>query len=99
MLTITPTAATVLTKARKEKGAPDSFGVRFFATEATGSGRARLAFKFVESAEPDDTFLDGLSIDACVAPEVETLIGDVIVDAEQRDGRMGLVVRRTPQQN
>jgi Fe-S cluster assembly iron-binding protein IscA len=97
MLTITPTAATVLTKARNEKGAPDDFGVRFFATEATGSDRTRLAFKFVESPQADDTILDEQSIDAYVAPEVETLIGDVIVDAEPEDGRMGLVVRRPPQ--
>jgi Fe-S cluster assembly iron-binding protein IscA len=98
MLDMTPAAATALTKARKEKGAPDGFGVRFFATEAVDSDRARLAFRFVESAQPDDIVLDDQGIDACVAPEVETLVGDVTIDAEQRDGRMELVVRRISQQ-
>ena len=99
MLTITPAAAKALTKARSEKGAPQGFGVRFFAAEEPGSERARLAFKFVESAKPEDSILNGLGIDACVAPEVETLIGDVTIDAEPRNGRSGLVVRRAPQQD
>lgn len=95
MLTITPTAATVLTKARTDKGAPDDFGVRFFATEAPESGRAGLAYKFVESPRSDDTILDETAIAAYVAPEVDELIGDVTIDAVPEDGRMELVVRRT----
>lgn len=99
MLTVTPTAATILTRARTEKGAPDTFGVRFYAAEADGSDRARLAFTFVESAKPDDTVLEGLSIDACVAPDVEQRIGDAIIDAEQGDAGLKLVVRRPQPQH
>ncbi len=99
MLTITPAATEALVKARSEKGAPEGFGVRFFASEEAGSDRARLAFKFVESAKPEDIVLVGLGIDACVAPEVETLIGDVTIDAESQNGRSGLIVRRAPQQD
>jgi Fe-S cluster assembly iron-binding protein IscA len=98
MLSMTPAAATALTRTRKEHGAPDDFGVRFFATPAPGPDEVGLAFTFVDSAEPDDVVLDGKGIDACAAPEIESLVGDVVIDATERDGRMDLVVRRTAQQ-
>ena len=94
MLTVTPTASTLLTRARSEKGAPDSYGVRFDTTETHDSDGARLAFTFVESARPNDTVLDGLRIAACVASDVEQRIGDVTVDAEQGEAGLKLVVRR-----
>ncbi len=97
MLTITPPAADILTKARTQKGAPDAYGVRFYATEEDGSGRARLAFAFVESPKEQDTVIDGAVIDAYVAPDVDRLIGDVTVDVKQEGGQMGLVVRRSTQ--
>lgn len=100
MLTITPTAATILSKARTEKGAPADYGVRFYATTSNESPeRARLAFKFVPTPGADDTVIDEQGIDAYVAPEVDQLIGDVVVDARDHDGRMNLVVRRTPRQD
>jgi Fe-S cluster assembly iron-binding protein IscA len=99
MLTITPTATTVLTEARTDKGAPDDFGVRFYATRTDDSDRARLAFKFVASPGEEDTVLDDAGIQAYVAPEVEQLIGDVTIDALQKDGSMGLVVKRAPKQD
>lgn len=99
MLTITPTATTVLTEARTDKGAPDDFGVRFYATRTDDSDRARLAFKFVGSPGEGDTVLDDAGIRAYVAPEVEQLIGDVVVDARRNDGGMGLVVKRSSKED
>jgi len=98
MLTITEAAVGVLVQTRTEKGEPDDSGVRFFTREETDSDRTRLAFKFVDSPRTDDTVLDEKSIDAYVAPEVDRLIGDVVVDARESDGRLGLVVRRERQQ-
>lgn len=95
MLTITQPAADILTKTRTQKGAPDAYGVRFYATEEDGSGRARLAFAFVDAPKANDTVIDGASIDAYVAPDVDRLIGDVTVDARQQGSEMGLVVRRS----
>ena len=99
MLTITPTATTVLTEARTDKGAPDDFGVRFYTTQTDDSDRARLAFKFVASPGEGDTVLDEAGIQAYVGPEVEQLIGDVTIDAHQKDGSMGLVVKRASKED
>jgi Fe-S cluster assembly iron-binding protein IscA len=100
MLTITPTAATILTKARKEKGAPADYGVRFYATTTEESSeRARLAFKFVPTPGADDTIIDETEIDAYVAPEVDELIGDVVIDARDHDGQMDLVAKRASKQD
>ncbi|MEX1336098.1 MAG: hypothetical protein AB1Z66_12435 [Candidatus Limnocylindrales bacterium] len=96
MLTITPTAADVLNRARTEKGAPDDSAVRFFATEAVDAEGARLAFKFVESPQAGDTVLTESPIEACVAADVDELIGDATIDTRTTDGDVGLVVRRTP---
>jgi Fe-S cluster assembly iron-binding protein IscA len=98
MLTITPTAADILTKTRSDKGAPEGYGVRFYTTTVEeDSGRARLAFAFVDAPKEDDTVLDDTGIEAYVAPEVDRLIGDVTVDARQQGEEMGLVVRRAAQ--
>ncbi len=94
MLTITPTAAGVLNEARTDKGAPDDFGVRFFATTPQESDSARLAFKFVDSPQDGDTVLADSPIEAYVAPDVERLIGDVTVDTRDNGGDLGLVVKR-----
>lgn len=97
MFTITPTAMDILSQTRIQKGAPESYGVRFYATTQEGSDAARLAFAFVDAPQQDDTVIDGASIDAWVAPEVERVIGDVTVDARQQGDQMGLVVRRSAQ--
>jgi Fe-S cluster assembly iron-binding protein IscA len=99
MLTITPTAETILTRARTEKGVPADYGVRFYATKMDDSDRSRLAFKFVPAPGADDTAIDETGLDAYVAPEVERLIGDVVIDGREKDGRMDLVVRRSPQED
>lgn len=97
MLTITPNAASILNKARTEKGAPEDHGVRFYTTEEQGSGRTRLAFAFVDSPREDDTVIDGGAIEAYVSPDVDRLIGDVTVDVKEEGDRMGLVVKRVSQ--
>lgn len=94
MLTMTPNAETILADRRAEKGAPDSYGVRFFTKQAEDSGQTRLAFNFVPSPRPDDTVIDEGDLKAFVAPEVEETIGDIVVDVEQKSGGPGLVVKR-----
>lgn len=96
MLTITPTAQTILTQARTEKGHPEAYAVRFYATTTDDSDRTRLAFTFVSEPGAEDQPIDEAGIDAYAAPEVEQLIGDVVIDGRERDGSMNLVVRRSP---
>lgn len=94
MLTITPTAASVLDRTRTEKGAPGDFGVRFFTTKPEETEGARLAFKFVASPQAGDVILDDSPIQAYVASDVDALIGDATVDTKENGGDLGLVVRR-----
>lgn len=98
MLTITPTAADVLDRARTAKGAPDGSAVRFYTTQAADNDRARLAFKFVESPQAGDMILEESPIEAYVASDVADLIGDATIDTKTTDGDVGLVVRRTEQE-
>jgi Fe-S cluster assembly iron-binding protein IscA len=93
MLTMTPDAETMLSRARSEKGAPNDFGVRFF-TKAMADSQTRVAFNFVASPEPDDTIIEEGRLKAYVAPDVDQKIGDVVVDVQQKDDGPGLVVRR-----
>ena len=99
MLTITPTAETILARARTEKDAPAEYAIRFYATRTDDSDRSRLAFKFVAQPNEDDAVISETDIAAYVAPEVEELIGDVVIDGREKGGRMNLVVRRSPQED
>jgi len=97
VFTITPPAMDVLSQTRIQKGAPEGYGVRFYTTSEQGSDAARLAFAFVDAPEADDTTIADTAMDAWVAPDVERLIGDVVVDVRQQGDQMGLVVRRSSQ--
>jgi Fe-S cluster assembly iron-binding protein IscA len=94
MVTITPPAATALSNLRTEKGAPDTYGVRFFATNGDASDTPRLAFNFVPSPEPEDTVIDDQGLKAFVAPEVEQVMSEIIVDVDNAGPEESLVVKR-----
>jgi len=97
MLTVTPNAQTTLTARRAEKGAPETYGVRFYTKQIEDGGMTRLAFSFVPAPKPDDTVIkdgkDG-NLKAFVAPEVGESIGDVVVDVRDESGTPSLVVKR-----
>jgi Fe-S cluster assembly iron-binding protein IscA len=94
MLTMTPSAETMLADTRAKKGAPSDFGVRFFAKTVDDSDRMRLAFRFVASPQPEDTVIEDGRLKAFVAPDVAEKVGDVVVDVEPKDDGPGLVVKR-----
>jgi Fe-S cluster assembly iron-binding protein IscA len=94
MLTLTPTAAMALKRARSQAGAPSNYGVRFFASAPLTSQTARLTLDFVESPEPADAVTEEDGLKAYVAPEVEQLVGDAVVDVETAGQQANLVLRR-----
>ena len=94
MLTVTPNAQTTLTARRAEKGAPETYGVRFYTKQTEDGGMSRLAFNFVPAPKPDDTVIKDGNLQAFVAPEVEESIGDVVVDVRDESGTPSLVVKR-----
>jgi Fe-S cluster assembly iron-binding protein IscA len=94
MLKLTPTAATALATARAASGAPDTYGIRFFVTSSPQSEKARLTLDFVESPGPSDAVTEEGGLKAYVAPEVDQLFGDAVVDIETEGSESSLVLRR-----
>lgn len=99
MFTITPPAATALANTRDEKGAPETYGVRFFATDTAAPEKASLAFNFVASPQPQDSVVQDGAITAYIAPEVEKMMGDVIVDVDPDGQDDQFVVKRASRQD
>jgi len=81
MLTITQEAAELLSESRQSVGAPDSYGVRFFA-----EGPAQLAIAFVPEAQPGDQVTEQEGVTAFVAPEVSEALDEATLDVSPEDG-------------
>jgi len=96
MLTLTPAAAAALSAARSQAGAPEGYGVRFSASDASPTEAARLNLDFVESPAPDDLVSEEGGLMAYVAPEVDGALGDAVVDVETDGQQSTLVVRPQP---
>lgn len=94
MLTLTPAAAAALSAARTQAGAPESYGVRFSA-EAQADA-AQLSLSFVEAPRPDDAVGEEGGLMTYVAPEVDGLVGDAVVDVEMVGQESNLVIRPQP---
>lgn len=93
MFKLTPAAEAVLSDVRVQSGKPDDYGVRFFAPE--GSTQAsKLAFDFVQAPSPGDMVDEGTNPTTIVAPEVEQMVGDAIVDVQTIGDQANLVLRR-----
>ena len=93
MLKLTPAAAMALTAARAEVGAPESYGVRFFAPRSSEGSPTRFGFDFVSKPEADDAVTEESGLQAFVAPEVAS-VGDATIDVEEAPDGARLVLRR-----
>ena len=93
MLTLTPAAAAALATARDQAGAPEGYGVRFSTADDAPSAAPRLALDFVESPGPDDAVSEEGGLMTYVAPDVDGLIGDAVVDVETDGQQSSLVIR------
>lgn len=95
MLTITQEAANLLVSERASSGAPDSYGIRFFAAmPEEGGGEPQLAIAFVPEAAPGDQVTEQEGVTAYVAQEVAAALEDVTIDAAAPDGSPELVLLR-----
>lgn len=92
MLKVTSTAATVLNEARADAGAPESCGVRFFASSQQGK-QPTLAIGFAEKASPGDQVIEHEGITTFVAPEVAEALNDKTLDARETEGQQELFIR------
>lgn len=94
MLKVTDGAAKVLTSARSDIGAPETHGVRFFTPGPDASGKqARLAFDFVAGPAANDKVSEVSGLKTFVAPEVDSSVGDAVIDVEQAGDQAQLVLK------
>jgi Fe-S cluster assembly iron-binding protein IscA len=89
---ITNNAAALLTDARASSGAPEDFGVRFYAVKTPAQGTG-LAFDFVAAPEPQDEVGEQQGLPVYVARELASVVADSTLDAQESDGRDQLVLR------
>lgn len=90
MFSLTPTAAAAMIDARGEVGAPDDWGIRFF---ALSDGSRGVTFDFVEGPEPDDLLGGSGKLRTYVDAALHRQIGDATVDFKDLDGNAELVIQ------
>lgn len=93
MFSLTARATTALASARDAHGAPDTYGIRFFAPVP---GLAGLTFDFVAAPRPGDVIGGPSHLRTFVDAEVDRRIGDATIDFETVDGKSGIVIRPYP---
>ena len=87
---LTPAAVTAMIDARSEVGAPDEWGIRFFARTDGASG---ITFDFVSAPEPDDVLGGSSKLRTYVEAGLHRAYGDATVDYDDGDGTAELVIR------
>jgi Fe-S cluster assembly iron-binding protein IscA len=87
---LTPAAAAAMTDARTQVGAPDEWGIRFF---ARGDGRPGITFDFVAAPEPDDSLGGSSKMRTYVDAAIHRQYGDATVDYDRAHGSAELVIR------
>jgi Fe-S cluster assembly iron-binding protein IscA len=90
VFSLTPAAASAMTEARGEVGAPDEWGIRFFGRTDVSGG---ITFDFVAGPEPDDSLGGSSSMRTYVDAAIHQRIGDATVDFQDLDGSAELVIR------
>jgi Fe-S cluster assembly iron-binding protein IscA len=87
---LTAAASTAMIEARSEVGAPDDWGIRFFARSGGSPG---ITFDFVAMPEPDDVLGGSSKLRTYVEAAVHVDLGDATVDYQDTDGSAELVIR------
>ena len=96
MLRITQPAATLLSQARAESGAPNGAGVRFFAHAANEAG-TEIGLDFVPQPAEGDQVSTQEGLPVYVAAEVAEPLNEAVVDAKPVNGAPQLVLDVTGQ--
>lgn len=87
VLQVTNNAASILAGARAQKGLPDHFGVRIFASvTATPDMKSTYQFGFVEEPEANDQLAEAEGTRVFVAPEVADSLENAVLDIEDTGG-------------
>lgn len=90
MFTLTPNATRAIVTARGEAGAPNDWGVRFYAAL---EGPPGITFHFVGKPEPNDILGGSEELRTFVEMAVHRDIGDATVDCVDANGEAEFVIR------
>jgi Fe-S cluster assembly iron-binding protein IscA len=90
VFSLTPAAATAMMEARSEVGAPDDWGIRFYARP---DGTPGISIDFVAGPEPHDSLGGSGALRTYVDTAVHQEFGDAAVDYLDADGGAELVIR------
>lgn len=93
MLTLSPTAATVLTNARTEQGIPEEATLRIAAAPAAENGQqGGISLGFVDQPMDGDEQGEAHGLSICVAPEIAPALADQRIDIHQDGDEAQLVL-------
>jgi Fe-S cluster assembly iron-binding protein IscA len=88
MVQLTEKATRHLVRVRSERGFDAGAGARFV------SRGAAVTLTFAKAPEPGDRVATRSEIPIYVAPQVAEKLETAVIDVDDRDGRVGLVLRR-----
>jgi Fe-S cluster assembly iron-binding protein IscA len=93
MLTLSPTAATLLSETRSQQaGIPDDATLRVAAAPAQDGEQAGLTLGFVDEPHEGDQTGEAHGLPICVAPDVADALDDVAIDVQQDGDSAQLVI-------
>lgn len=93
MLEITERASEFLAETRSMQGVPENFGVRIF-SEASQNGRSGIQVGFSDAPAQGDEIGESHGTVVFVAPEVNEVLADFVMDAEPSERGPALVLKK-----
>ena len=88
MVQVTPEATKHLVRVRGERGFDTAAGARFVSRGKT------VTLTFAKAPQPGDRVADGSQIPIYVSRQVADKLDTAVIDVDDREGRVGLVLRR-----
>lgn len=92
MLTLSRTAANLLSESRARQGIPNDAALRVAATSTTNDDEPGITLGFVDQPQDGDQVGTVHGMPVCVAPEVADVLDDARIDVEEQDGSQHLIL-------
>jgi len=92
MLTLTPTAASVLTETKTRQGIPDDASLRVASAPTTNGEQPGITLGFVDTPQEGDQIGEAHGLAVCVAPDVAEALDGAQIDVQQEGDDAQLVI-------
>lgn len=93
MLTVTSSAADLVSTIRQEQGVPDDFGLRVYAEPGPQGVEIQLAF--APEPQQGDEVSESAGLRMFVASELTEPLADSVIDAQETPDGAGLMLRES----